>query len=246
MAANQKRLECPVCLEQFKSNLRIPKCLPCLHSICLPCLRNIAGQFDVSCPICRAKHFPPNRDPAQFPANPILMELIEEQEQDDMRSKLKECSSLIDDRIDKLTSDLDNLRKASQDFRLSTIKAEDHVKRMFIHSISQLERRQDTLISEIRSQRKQLTTDLVSKAQTKLDEAIALGLERQTLVDMKSVERALYRKFETRLSDMTSGSNLTNGVKLPGIMDVRIDTTTSLEDIETLGDIMVDNVKVSC
>jgi hypothetical protein len=48
-------MECPVCCEEWATETRVPRVLPCGHSICRPCIRAIF-RSDVSaaaCPECR-------------------------------------------------------------------------------------------------------------------------------------------------------------------------------------------------
>jgi hypothetical protein len=43
-------LECPICLEQFSSEVNIPKLLPCTHDVCDQCIASLASKM---CPVCR-------------------------------------------------------------------------------------------------------------------------------------------------------------------------------------------------
>ncbi|XP_034231341.1 RING finger protein 141-like [Thrips palmi] len=46
-----KAMECHICMEDFDSTLRRPKCIvPCGHTVCQQCLGNLKNQV---CPVCR-------------------------------------------------------------------------------------------------------------------------------------------------------------------------------------------------
>ena len=78
-----KILECPICLEEFKT----PKMLPCQHSFCMEdCLKNLVDSNSVSkeiiCPICRKKCSVPRKG---FPNNYTLQSLLE------LQKRTKSC-----------------------------------------------------------------------------------------------------------------------------------------------------------
>ncbi len=66
--------ECNVCLEPYETEaVRVPKLLPCSHTLCLQCLLQVCDEDKdcVQCPECRAVHGVPNDDGdvASFPTN---------------------------------------------------------------------------------------------------------------------------------------------------------------------------------
>lgn len=65
------KLECPVCLEYFKT----PKILPCGHTYCEYCLNSLIKDSEVSCPECN-QHFK-NILIERLPRNYILDKVIE-------------------------------------------------------------------------------------------------------------------------------------------------------------------------
>ena len=71
-----KLLECPICLEKFKS----PRMLPCQHSFCVePCLKGIADltRKSVHCAICRKIHNLPQEGVSGIPKNLLLQDLLQ-------------------------------------------------------------------------------------------------------------------------------------------------------------------------
>ncbi|OWF39872.1 uncharacterized protein LOC110464518 [Mizuhopecten yessoensis] len=81
-------LDCPICLEQ----LRKPKCLPCLHSLCEDCLssyivKEVSGTSDTAssftCPVCRKLTHPHDNSEdtenwaKQFPIDSHAVEMIQ-------------------------------------------------------------------------------------------------------------------------------------------------------------------------
>ena len=83
-----KLLECPICLEKFKS----PRMLPCQHSFCIePCLKGIVNltRKSVQCAICRKVHKMPQDGVDGFPKNLLLQDLL------DVQSKTKVAEPII-------------------------------------------------------------------------------------------------------------------------------------------------------
>ena len=71
-----KLLECPICLEKFKS----PRMLPCQHSFCVePCLKGIVDltRKSVQCAICRKVHNLPQEGVDGLPKNLLLQDLLD-------------------------------------------------------------------------------------------------------------------------------------------------------------------------
>ncbi len=63
-------MECTVCLEEFEEEGdRVPKLLPCSHTLCLGCLEQLERGSRVVCPECRAQHRAPPQGPQGFPTN---------------------------------------------------------------------------------------------------------------------------------------------------------------------------------
>ncbi|XP_051887717.1 protein PML-like isoform X2 [Pristis pectinata] len=70
VALSNESVMCGVCRNQLKR----PKLLPCLHSVCLECLQNVwAEQNFATCPICGA---PSDRDIAKIQDNTLMAYLV--------------------------------------------------------------------------------------------------------------------------------------------------------------------------
>lgn len=54
--------ECPICCDIYNSKSRIPKIIPCGHSLCSECLSKLTTNI---CPECR-RPFPSNTKPLDF------------------------------------------------------------------------------------------------------------------------------------------------------------------------------------
>ena len=49
--------QCPVCFEEYQlDGYRVPKILPCSHTLCEKCLETLIRNNKVDCPECRIKH----------------------------------------------------------------------------------------------------------------------------------------------------------------------------------------------
>ncbi len=60
-----------MCLDGFEAEGdRVPKLLPCSHTLCVTCLRTLAETCrNVLCPVCRAKHRLSKGREQDFPIN---------------------------------------------------------------------------------------------------------------------------------------------------------------------------------
>jgi hypothetical protein len=48
-------IECPICLEEYGEETKVPLLLPCGHTLCNSCISTITPSFgSILCPICRA------------------------------------------------------------------------------------------------------------------------------------------------------------------------------------------------
>ncbi len=62
--------ECSVCLETFSQDGdRVPKLLPCSHTLCLGCLMELVKGPKVDCPECRQEHRLSHGAAGSFPSN---------------------------------------------------------------------------------------------------------------------------------------------------------------------------------
>ena len=66
-------LSCIVCLEEFEeSGERIPRLLPCTHTLCETCVKQLIRNYSLECPECRAKHEAKDKQ-RSFPQNKYLL-----------------------------------------------------------------------------------------------------------------------------------------------------------------------------
>ena len=64
--------KCSICWEKYeKQGDKIPKLLPCSHTVCLQCTRQLIENSKLNCPECRTKNRVPVRG---FPTNRYLIE----------------------------------------------------------------------------------------------------------------------------------------------------------------------------
>ena len=58
MSELRDKLSCPICFEIYDDSPRLPKALPCLHTVCLDCLHKLEKQRKgrrgaLQCRVCR-------------------------------------------------------------------------------------------------------------------------------------------------------------------------------------------------
>ena len=56
-----RHLECPICMERYSPQERIPKVLPCGHTFCHICLVHTASGHRLECPNCKVIHQVPSQ-----------------------------------------------------------------------------------------------------------------------------------------------------------------------------------------
>ena len=66
-------LSCVVCLEDFEEDGdKIPRLLPCTHTLCEACIKQLIRNQKLECPECRAKHEAKTEEKS-FPQNKYLL-----------------------------------------------------------------------------------------------------------------------------------------------------------------------------
>ena len=66
-------LSCVVCLEEFEEDGdKIPRLLPCTHTLCQNCIKQLIRYEKLECPECRAKHDAKNEEKS-FPQNKYIL-----------------------------------------------------------------------------------------------------------------------------------------------------------------------------
>ena len=72
-------LECSICLQEYNSGQRMPKALPCQHTLCAQCLMVIVrDKACIVCPTCRETSLVPAGGIARIPNNYTIMQLLDE------------------------------------------------------------------------------------------------------------------------------------------------------------------------
>ena len=94
--------ECPVCLESFAPNSRVPKILSCGHSLCVECLTRIFDSSGLSnvCPQCRKPFNYPTCE--SVPDNYALSQLLEALEIAGFSVDTEEKDTVPPDRADRV------------------------------------------------------------------------------------------------------------------------------------------------
>ena len=68
--------ECPICLESFtETGSRVPRLLPCSHSLCEQCVKKILKQKVLNCPECRTRHAA-STGVKRFPQNKYILSML--------------------------------------------------------------------------------------------------------------------------------------------------------------------------
>ncbi len=97
---NDNLLACPVCMEQYNMESRIPKSLECRHAICKLCLLSSGGGPMSHCPLCRDEI----SNPSRIPNDLSVMAHMEKKSQ----------RKIFKQRAEKLNKLRDRGRKASE------------------------------------------------------------------------------------------------------------------------------------
>ncbi|XP_071958694.1 RING finger protein nhl-1-like [Antedon mediterranea] len=75
-----KLLECPVCFEEYHLVTKLPKMLPCQHTLCLSCLMRLKKKdHRIKCPVCRTWHCVPIGGLETIANNITLIGVLESQ-----------------------------------------------------------------------------------------------------------------------------------------------------------------------
>ena len=82
---------CSVCLEGFTHDGdKVPKFLPCSHTLCVSCLQKLRGAnrwSSIQCPECRVFHQVPLAGPAGFATNRYVLHVL------DLKRKITELEN---------------------------------------------------------------------------------------------------------------------------------------------------------
>lgn len=73
----QRILECPMCLEFYDGNQRVPKLLQCQHTFCFPCISQLEKRHIITCPQCRQDQHCPPGGAAKIANNFTMLALVE-------------------------------------------------------------------------------------------------------------------------------------------------------------------------
>ena len=75
----KENLTCPVCLEIYNEDERLPKCMPCQHSCCLQCILKMVRKNSktLKCPLCQAKFAVPAGGVKDLPTNVTMVSMLE-------------------------------------------------------------------------------------------------------------------------------------------------------------------------
>ena len=75
----QDRLSCGLCMEIYDERDRLPKLLPCAHTICLHCLSSMMSKSKSNrhfpCPFCR-ENIPNSKTPSKFKTNLSMIDML--------------------------------------------------------------------------------------------------------------------------------------------------------------------------
>ena len=76
MDSLQETLNCPVCFEEFEEDGdRVPRLLPCSHTLCHTCMDQCIRDNRLECPTCRIRHEVGNEE-MSFPQNKYILTMV--------------------------------------------------------------------------------------------------------------------------------------------------------------------------
>ena len=71
--------DCQMCHLKFNTDTRVPRILPCYHTLCHQCIQSLLDEagHHIKCPICDRQHeVPCTRDAEAFPVNEDKLEVV--------------------------------------------------------------------------------------------------------------------------------------------------------------------------
>ena len=94
-----RHLECPICMERYLPQERIPKVLPCGHTFCNICLEHTASGHRLECPNCKVIHQVPSQGVQGYGTNYDTLGMLdyscEECLKYDQTSRCTRCSKTL-------------------------------------------------------------------------------------------------------------------------------------------------------
>ena len=89
---------CHLCYELFDDQQRLPKCLPCGHTLCCQCLDRYIKktlQENYLCPMCQAEFEVPESGAKDFPNNISLKSLLDILPGDDRNNNIEDAAKPV-------------------------------------------------------------------------------------------------------------------------------------------------------
>ncbi len=144
-------LSCPVCHEDYDGVERLPKSLPCTHTLCLKCvvliIRQLGGYFTVDCPECRTCHRLHTGE-SELPDNVTIKRLmtaraesIYQKCQEQMKGQLGNYAATLEERLSSWQQYLDVCLAASEKVQETLQDAKQEVDTKFRECQETLEQR---------------------------------------------------------------------------------------------------------
>ena len=83
-------LACQICLEDFEeTEVKVPRLLPCTHTLCHKCVGQLIRDKSLTCPECRVKHKAHNQEQS-FPQNKYILANVRRKTPPAQQNKVKE------------------------------------------------------------------------------------------------------------------------------------------------------------
>ena len=72
-------LNCPMCMERYDENARLPKIIAfenCEQTACSQCILKLHENSLITCPLCHGKHVRPDNGMSAYPSNKLVLDLL--------------------------------------------------------------------------------------------------------------------------------------------------------------------------
>lgn len=207
-------ITCPICCDLYNSTARLPKCLPCNHTVCLQCLekmtefrlwlitRQITKQ--VTCPFCRAEHELTTK-PSLLPNKQATLDLLQLK----YREKVNYAGEKLTNYSQKLTETEQAYKKA---IRGSGRKANRYVNGMISDLKGTLGRCEFDIWNDIEDKKARIMIIFMTKAFKKISK---LQKKWRIIINQNIIEEAECDAFQASVEKLCQADQSTGDSSPP-------------------------------
>ena len=211
MADDDAMTECPVCLKTYdESEERMPRLLPCTHTICHSCLGSIIKDSVLVCPECSTEHHAANGAQTFF-QNRYILRLLKVQPRKIYVHKAKdEVHAPFPLKVPVVLSNLLNFSECKSHDRLLSLYCKEPACQMKLCQIGMIENHNGHEVVDIIVERNakvkemQVLTKKVEDFERELTASLRtlMNCRDESLENLKRRKRELLNHFDDMISDV--------------------------------------------